>query len=355
MENELVDDRIKVFQRPKMKEQVISGKDLIVVGKLEELLPKLENRKRNEAFLIMPQVELIPGQSSGKLKYQDTVNFSKRGPLVEIRTYKTEEEAIENKWGDLKARIDAWERYKERRDEPFVGWVWNDPEGYAHIVHPSTILEGYRLSNYGFKSRNIKDKTAAFPSIKKEYQARDSPFKTVRVLVPSRSESMKREILVEHIANPNDPKRFLEWTRLTTRHECPLKREDFSFKFKKYVTYCPHDVSAFATISRNYAEEHRRIINQPFPLFSEPLLRFYMTLAYHSLKADVLINNDETKQRIRPLTFPEIDRTLMHAWLKYGNKATFFAHAPTPTKSYKLMRNFDWSIDGPGIPFVDKV
>ena len=151
----------------------------------------------------------------------------------------------------------------------------------------------------------------------------------------------------------HDPASFIEWTRIRSRHDCPLKREDFSFKFQKYVTYCPHDSAAFASISRKYAEEHRRILNQPFSLFSEPMLRLFITFSYHTLKLDVTIDED-IRYRTRPLTLSEIDRGLMHSWLKYGNKATLYAHPPAPTKSYKKMSDFDWSVDGSGMPFYDK-
>ena len=354
MNLELIDNRKEVFARPKTKEQVAKGRKPVKIEKFSDILPAGEYRRKDEFLWLLPQVELIPGQARGDITpYKNAVNFSKRGPLVEIRTF-SREVAIAKQWGDLMARIDACERYKDRTNELFVGLVWKDLEGYAHVYHPTTVVEGHRLFMYGVKSGNIQDKTAVMaPGVKKDYTARDTNLRNVRVIVPSRSEEVKREVVIEHVTSPNDPERFVEWPRIRTRHDCPLKQEDFSFRFPHYVTYCPHDVAAFAALSKKFAEEHGKVLNQPFFLFSEPLLRLHMTLAYHTVKTETIVDGDNIRYRTRPLSFAEINPILINAWIRYGNKSTFYAHKPT--QSYKKMRDYNWSVDEPGMPFIDKI
>lgn len=354
---ELIDDREGVFKRPKTKKEILRDRQIIYVDNFRDIKVAHEYRKANQVVIIAPNVELIPGQSRGKIDYNSAQNYSKRGGLIQIPTF-DETESIKREWSDLRARINACEKNKDKVNGLYVGMSWVDPEKVVHIVHPTTVFEGHRLNMYATKSRTIKDRVEVRDeeevdeNIRKVYGASDSHLKTLRVLVPSRSRNQKHTVLVEHVTDAVDPKRYAEWMRIKTRHECELKREDFSFRFPNYVTYCPHDVAAFVQISKTAAEVQRKVIPQPFPLFSEPMLRLYLSLSYDTLKADVYVDGNDIRQRVRPLTFTEMDPVLMNAWLEYGNKSTFYAHAPT--QHYKRMTEFNWANSAAGMPFIDK-
>jgi len=340
---DVIEDKKSVFQRPTAKKDIIKDRKVITVDRFEDIVPALEHRKSYEAIIISPEVNIIPVNERGVPKFYSAQNFSKRGPLVRLKTF-SQKEMIEREWAPVVAREEACKRYQNRKNNRYVGWLWWDQDNYAHIVHPSTVLEGHRLDNFALKSRNIENKVR-FP---KSYHAHDSDMFSVRALVPSRSER-KHTVIMENLTRLKNPKRFSEWTRFQTRHECPLKREDFSFKYKRRVTYCPHDVCAHAAYSRRVAERSRIVPVQPFPLFSEPTLRLYLSLINDTMKVETHRKNGKVRTRTKPLSFTEMDPILMSAWLTYGNQDTFYAKGPS--KGYKRMRDYDWSPSSPGMPF----
>ncbi|MCH7568373.1 MAG: hypothetical protein IIA87_03035 [Nanoarchaeota archaeon] len=348
--SELVDDRKQIFRRPKTLKEIQKGRRLLEVTSFSDIVPTHEKRKSTEAIVLHSFKIIPPGFYSAQ-------NFSKRGALVELDTFNGDEaRLIEEKLSPRRAREEAEKSGKySPEDGPFVGWTWIDPEGRNHIVHPTTVIEGHRIHMYALKSRSIRDQIEL-----RVYSASDSNLRTIKALVPSRSGEKKHEVVIEHVTDLDDPERFVEWTRLETRHECPHKRNDFSFRFKKTVTYCPHDTAAYAAHSRRVGEEKRRVIFQPFPLFTEPYLRLFFGLAYHTVIVDTEIKGGKPTSRTRPPTFPEIDAVLMDAWLTKGDAPTLFV--PTQTKTYssgpsrkgKKMRDYIWSPDTPGMQFEQR-
>jgi len=353
---ELVDDKTALFERPKTLKAIQQEGKLIEVTRFTDIVPALANRRSTEAVLIHT-AKIIPDD------FYSAANFSKRGPLVYLDTFAQkdgnalradEEQLKKEEWSDLKARIRAEEEYRGKsNDGPYTGWAWVDPERQWHVVHPTTAIEGHRLLMWAIKSRDIRGKIEIKP-----YSAADSKVKTIKVKVPSRSEDKKHDITIEHVTGARDPERFIEWTRLRTRHECPHKRNDFTFRWPQMVTYCPHDVAAYAAYARKIAEETGQVIPQPFPLFTEPILRMHTGALYHAAIVETEIKGNKPRSRTRPLTFAEIDALHMDAWLRYGNKQTFFVRSPTkqyntgpPIGERKRMRDYNWGTGAPGLKF----
>ena len=351
LEAELVDNKEQVFKRPTTLKEIIRGRnEYLTISSFEDIISVLETKKQDEIAIIQSEVEIIPKNQYNEDIYYSAQNFSKRGPLVQLDTlngilYKLKEE----KWGPTKARIEASksETYKNSQ-EHYAGWLWFDPKRTAHVLHPTTVIEGHRIQAYALKSMNIQEKIE-FPN-PRFYHANDSKIKTVRVLVPSRTEK-KHSILMENLTDPEDSESFVQWTRFNTRHKCKHKEEDFSFRFRDYVTYCPHDVAAHAAYSRKIAEETGKIILQPFPLFRESILRLYLSLAYDTVKTEQKIENNKIKTKQRALTLAEIDPIIMYAWLNYKNFNTFYV--PAPSKGYKKMSQYNWAKSGDGIKIKD--
>jgi len=349
----LLDNRKEIFERPKAIRDIIRDREMIFVGKFADIVPALERRKDYEVVVIGPNVNIIPLDKNGIPEYYSAPNFSKRGPLVKLQTF-TKEGQIDRQWSDLKARIDAEERYKngyDRENSRYVGWYWHDFDGVAHIVHPWTVIEGRRLEMYCHKSTNIDEKII----LKKSYHANDSPLINVSSKVPSRSEEKPHIVVMQHLTNPKDPQRFAEWTRFKTRHECGIKQGGFSFRFRKYEIYCPHEVAAHVDYSRDVAMKSGIIVPQPFPMFTEPTLRLCLSALYDTIKVDEM---EKGHRRSRPLSVFEINPILMDAWFTYSNKSTFFVRSPTqtyktgpPIGQRKRMVDYDWSKSAPGMPF----
>lgn len=347
---ELIDERKELFRRPKAIKEIMLGEQPIEVTRPEELL--LAAQYRGTKPLLIHGFDLIPPC------YYSAANFGKRGPLVELPTFEgNARKLIDNRWSELHARIKACETYRNSKKQ-FVGWTWADPEGRHHVLRPTTSFEGHRLHMYSLQATSIEDKI----EVKKEYGAHDSSAKTVSVLVPSRSNKQKYEILVQHVTDANDPARFAEWTRLDTNHFCPQKTFDrVTFRFADrggVVNYCPHDIAAHVAYSRKIGEEKKRIIPQPFPLMTEPFVRLAITLLHHTAKVDIDTKAGKVRTHTRPLTYQEADTVLMDAWKTFDNRYTLFVESPTkaykrgaPLAERKTMRQYDWSINGPGMPF----
>lgn len=345
---EIVDDKEGIFKRPHTKRDILRERRVIRVDRFEDIIPAHEARRANEAVVVGPGVEFYDEH-----QFYSPQNFSKRGPIAWLNTFDGDtRELVRNEWSDLKARIDASERY---HDDParHIGWGWHDPEGIVHVVRPSMVVEGHRLHMFALRSKKIGDKIS-FPK-DEEYSAGDSHLKTVSVNVPSRT-GKPYNILIEHVTDLDDPQRFVEWTRTLVRHDCPFIHNDFTFRWPRVVTYDPHGIAAHAAYSRRVGEEKKRVIPQPFPLFTEPLLRLHLSLVYDTAH---LRMDEHGKTWFQALPFPAIDTVLMEAWKTIGNKGTFYAHAPTKTymtadgqeRRHKRMREYNWSNSDAGMPF----
>lgn len=339
-----------VFHRRTAKKDIIGDRKIINVYRFEDIVPAHENRKADEVVIIHPKVEIIPSAYGGHAIYS-AQNFLKRGPLVTIPTF-SEMEMMAQEWSDLKARIAASEDPANKRSVHYAGWMWTEPSSkIVHVLHPSTVMEGHRLFIASQQSKQLKDKIELRDS---KYHARDSHLSAIRAKVPSRDGSdEKYSVTLEHITDHRDKRRFVEWTKLRSRHECDLKGADFTFRFKDgYVTYCPHDVAAYDAHSAHEAKEHRIVIPQPFPLVSEPMMRLYLSLLNDTMQITVKKGVRET-QRFRPLSLAQTNPILMDAWLnpQYTNRMTFYLHKPVG--GYKRMSEFDITPSAAGLPFRD--
>lgn len=343
---DLIDQKDGFFTRPKTVSEVTRGKsETIKVSDFYEIVDAIASRNENETVQI-EGTHIIPPN------FYSAANFAKRGQWVVLRTFGGNAARLrENRWSELKARIEANETYK-RTDGPFIGWAWKDPRGNHHVVRPSVDLEGHKLEFYAATQTNIHDKI-------KVYSAKNSPRNTILVGVPSRSSDETHQVVIENVPRVRDDEKFVSWTMVNSRHDCDFKRNDFTFRIGGDIkTYCPHDVAAYLAYSRRALAATGEIIPQIFPRFSEAILRLYTGAANHTLIVDEFRKEGKKRHRTRPLSFPEIDALLMDAWLAYGNKQTFFLR--DMKREYKTgppigqrvpMRKYDWSTNAPGMPF----
>jgi hypothetical protein len=340
-----------IFHRETAKRDIIRDRKIINVYKFADIVSAHANRKADEVVIIHPGFEIIPGEQGAPSPYYSARNFLKRGPLVQIPTF-TEMEMMAQEWSDLKARIKASENPENKREVHYSGWMWYEPgTKIAHVLNPATVMEGHRLFITSQQSKQLKDKIKLPDKI---YRARDSHLITISAVVPARHDAdEEHQVNLEHVTTHTDPRRFVEWTKLRSRHECALKRSDFSFRFSDYVTYCPHDVAAYDAYSARVAKEHKVVIPQPFPLTSEPLMRLYLSLLNDTMQIVIDRSGPREKQRFRPLSLAQTNPILMDAWLNpdYTNRMTFYLHKPVG--GYKRMSEFDITPSAAGMPFRD--
>lgn len=339
----------EIFRRPQRVRDVAEGRKPIPVSNFYDIVPAAEERKADE-YLLIDNVSLIPPE------YLDAKNFSKRGPVVVLDTFNGNASRLKSeRKSELRARIEAEEKY-DRKKGPFIGWGWVDPEQVRHIVRPTIVVEGHRIHQYAREEKDISEKI-------KVYHADHAPSNTITVKVPSRSDTRPQIVTLEHIPRLRGDDKFVEWTRVSSRHDCDFKRNDFTFRNGgRTITYCPHDVAAYVAYSRKVAEATAEIIPQVFPMFTEPLLRLFMTATRHALIVDHYKEGRKDRTRTRPLSLPEVDPILMDAWLLHGNKQTFFVRDPTktyetgrPVGERKRMRDYNWwDQKAPGLKFGEE-
>lgn len=340
-------NRSDFFRRPKVRE-IENGMEKVLLAKtFGEIIQKHQNRTPEDFVEIGEEVNIIPKNEQGKDIFYSAQNFRKRGGLIELPVF-SDEEMVKKEWTPVKARIEADKRMEWDDSKKHVGWFWYDPEGYAHIVHPSDAVEGFRIATFSRINSSIENQL----EWSKRYSAKDQPdLIASKVRVPSKGKKEKYEITLQ-TAKPGTKREYQEWVIFNPRHECDIRNNDFTFRFgNKYVTYCPHIFAAEKSNSVNLV--YRKKENMPVqigPLFSEPLLRLHIGLVYHTIKRDRYVEGNKIHTKRRLLTFPEIDAVEMEAWKKLSNEVTFYAKGGRDKKQ-KLMRNYDWSIEGPGMPF----
>lgn len=350
----LSNNRKDYYRRSKNVKELLKGrKKKIYVEKFEEIVPAHEERKEDEVVILSPQIELFnPNQ------FRDARNFSKRGEFIKLETHRPDgtprgfTEALIHALDETPSNLENLNKSR------FSGYMWTDPERYDHFLHETTIIQSNIFHLFPFHSPSIQNQI----KLGKLYSASDSHLRNRRVLVPTKRGAKDIEVIVEHLTGARDPRRFEEWPRIRTRHECPKKREDFSFNSENYVTYDHHDGIAILRAAREIGETDGRIPMVPIPLATEPMIRLYIGLAYHTLKLDLNLERETGRTGLRSLSTPEIDPVLVHTALNYGHKATHWVSSPTRayqddggTLTYgKRMRDFDISIDSGGIPFKHK-
>ena len=339
-QNSYLENRISAFERPKTKREIVRGRKQIHVDSFTDIVPALENRKNNEVLMIGPSVDIIPRDESGIPQYYSAQNFSKRGPLVRLQTF-NKNQSIDKKWSPVKARIDASKRHKFS-DKRWAGWFWRDPENVAHTVQPWMVVEGRRIEMFGHLTGFPEDKV----EITKTYRAKDSNLISIWTKVPSRSSELKHDVVMHNLTSLLDPSRHFEWPRFYTEHSCAFKRGAFSFRFPRANNYCMHEISSHAGYSRTVGEKSGLIILQPAPMVTEPMVRLYLSSIYDTMKIDPTPSG---RGKSRPLSVFEINPILMDAWLRYGNKKTFWVS--TPSKGHKKMSEYDWQNSAPGMEF----
>lgn len=337
----------ELFNRPSTKREITEGKKTETrVKEFYDIVDALARRNSRE-LIVIDEVKIIPDS------FYSPMNFSKRGPVVMLDTFNGNASRLRSeRRSELKARIDAQES-TDRFKGPYIGWAWKDPDGKTHLVRPSVDVEGHRLHQYAFLQSKIKEKIRV-------YNSRGSPANTISVEVPSRSTDDTHHVTIEHVPRVRGDAKYVSWTRTASRHDCDAKRNDFTFRWDgRVVTYCPHDVAAYVAYSRQAAAATGEVIPQIFPMFTEPLLRVFQAATYDTMIVEAYEKDGKTRHRSRPLSFPEIDSILMDAWLKEGNKQTFFVRNPKgqynsgpPIGQRKRMRDYNWfGKDLPGIAF----
>ncbi len=343
---ELSEIKEQLFGKPTSTRAVIGNRREIQISRFSDLGEALSHRQRDEVIIYTGSPIMPPNFFSHQ-------NFSKRGKVVMLDTFDGDErKLIEKEQSELKARIDASEKY-QRRNGPYIGWAWIDPEKMWHIVRPTITMEGHRLHHYAHRSKMVREKIIV-------HNTRESPHNTISLGVPSRSSNEQHEVVLEHVPRIGRKEKFAEWTRLRSRHDCDAKRHDYTFRFGGNITtYCAHDVAAYLAYTRRAIEAIGEVVPQIFPWVTEPFLRVFLGASYNMIIREKFRKAGKERMRSRIPAMAEIDPILMDAWLHYGNRQTCFVrglekHYKTgpPPEKRKKMSQYEWFDNhAPGIPF----
>ena len=368
MDTRALSQQIDCLQRPTSTREIVGSRRVIEVKDFRDIVPALEARKAGEVVLIDEVSIIPPGEENTPSPYYSTQNFSKRGPMIELITFGPNKEGKICWLSPTESLIEtstsgSWRTTPEERH---VAWFWResptDDKSLVHILRPHEFIVGWML----YQRSQQQEKPEFKIELRDEaYSAVDSPNRAFRARVPSKDAEQKYDILLEHVPLPKNPVKARTWKEFNARHECPYRREDFSFRFQRYTTYCHHIWAAYAALSSRIAKESGAVIDQPAPLFAEATQRLFISSLWDVVIRESYEQDNRQHSRTRILTFPEADTLVLDAWKRYGNRYTMFVHTskqrkrhpPTgdPTLAYKPMHNYNWALgDQDGIPFIKR-
>lgn len=347
--DDMVHAYLSSFARPTSTKAIIGEQEPLFAVSWNDIIPALEHRADRQAVVIGPDIQLIPDQSFEGAPIHSAKNFLKRGPYVPLTTYSPP--VLKSKeWSPIKARIAACHRTRtnpELRQNKYVGWEWKDEHGNVHYLNPTKVMTGLKIDILGQKIPDIRFKI----KVGDAYTAEDSIPQTVPVHVPRVEEGkfISDVVNLHHITLPGNPEQYRRWPSIRGDHDCSdrVDRKN-TFVTSSPLPFCKHEVAAYFALSRHVANSGRGIMLQPFPLPSQAMARLYDSLCHNTIKQD--LNASTRRLNHRTLNETEINILMMEAWLRKGNKKTWYARPPA--KGGTKLIDYDW-MKGPGIPFSE--
>jgi len=312
----------------------------------------IENLGPNEVAVI--PYTLVPfGFREGPDAHPTFPMFSKRGPRVKIPTESSLEDAMASGLGPTRRRIQTFDSLDD--DIVAVGMSWYSPQDrQTRIVTPHSVLEGTRLYVFGLRSRHEGDKNKNHHIEVAEYGIdRDNidSGASVMVHVPSRSQNMRHRVKL-HNAPFIGSHDLAIWPNLLTAHSnCGSKDYDDVFwdrnevtgrrKKQRAVVFDPHDVAAYfafsheetARINRKNPASGRKMVLQPFPLFTPRTVDFWKKLLTQTFFGQ--------PYSAQPLRGREINTEMMRFLARNNASDTQY------TQRGMRFENYDWTPNFP--------
>ncbi len=336
-------DIAKFFYRPQTVGEILEGRTATRSG-ASDLVGKIEGLKEDEALVVTEPI--IPGGYGRYPLFEDPQNFLKRGELVRLRTPQSIREAVEQKAGPARLRIDAFENLSE--DRAYCGFSWTGlRDGRKRIVHLDDVILGTKLFVYSSTARP-KDDRIEIRGYDNHHRVRDVGAVFI-CSVPSRSQEFSDRPHYVKLSGVPSPRHYLQyatWFDLEGEHLCRKKANwEITYRFvQNPVVFCPHEIAAFLAISKMYCGQTGRMPLTPFPLPTEMTVAFWRKLTEQVVcEVDMLDNNKNTRLRKdgtprrkkRPTNFADRERLLWQLVARHGHKATLFAKG-------KKFRDYKW-------------
>lgn len=323
------------FYEPRSVSEITAGSTIVPLREVSRVdLVGLIDQVDSDIVLVLKDQLINYGKTPPNFLHSP--NFLKRGkelhlPLPSAAQYCDESTAPVNLRRRMVAKMDAQENY--------CGFTWRGlrtDDKRKRKVHLDDCLAAGKLFAFSEQADDTDDK------IRVKVYDRTYYAKTQGAAywcdVPSRSSDRVYTFGMLHVPLVRSTGEYSIWTNLDTEgHDCKLKiARKITFRdAPSQVTFCPHETAAyFHIVTTNYPRD-RKLMVQPFPLFTQGMVDFWKTL-----KTRVLIDEPfedskgRTRRKRRKLNMAEREVLLHNKVALHGHDAMLFAR--------RKIKDYDW-------------
>ncbi len=314
--------RTQYFQFPHRVQDILGGRKVIETEN-QDLAYKIDNLAADEALVITAPV--VPGGYGPYPLFEDPLNFMKRGRLVLLRTPKSLEQAIDEKMGPTRLRIEKFDNLD--RESIRCGYSWTGLRtNQKRIAHLDDVMLGMMLFSYCEHAADEDDRIT-LRCYDNHYRAFSSGGAFL-FQVPSMSRD-EISYMVRLSGMPVMPggRSYAAWFDLQSAHACEKKANTMTYRYAvDPEVFCPHDVAAAMTLMKHVKDVEKRPVLLPFPVPTEKMVAYWRKLREQVMMQETTFDEKgKMHQDKRPLNFADREVLLWQYVGLQKHKATFYA------------------------------
>ncbi|HLC55424.1 MAG TPA: hypothetical protein VJJ75_02730 [Candidatus Nanoarchaeia archaeon] len=315
-------ERTKYFQFPHRVQDILGGRKVMKTEN-EGLACKIDKLAADEALVITGPI--VPGGYGNYPLFEDPLNFMKRGRMVLLRTPSSLEQAIEEKMGPTRLRIEKFDYLDSQSIR--CGYSWNGIRSQQkRIAHLDDVMTGMMLFSFCEHAAQEKDQITL--------RAYDSHYRAFSMggaflfNVPSMSrEDISYMVRLSGVPIMPGGRSYAAWFDLQSAHACEKKANTMTFRYNvDPEVFCQHDVAAFMKLAKHVKDAEKRPVLLPFPIPTESTVWYWRKLREQVMVEEKTYDEKGKMHREkRPLNFADREVLL---WQYVGlkkHKATFYA------------------------------
>src|SRR3989344_6496399 len=147
-------ERTKYFQFPHRVQDILGGRKVMKTEN-EGLACKIDKLAADEALVITGPI--VPGGYGDYPLFEDPLNFMKRGRMVSLYEPSSLREAVHDRLGPTRLRIDSFDSLNPENE--YCGYSWTGiRHGQKRVVHLDDIMLGLQLFSFSDNSKAKEDR-----------------------------------------------------------------------------------------------------------------------------------------------------------------------------------------------------
>jgi len=307
------------FKRPELVREIVDERQ-VVYSQRETLAEKIESLTKDQSLVI--DYKIIPEN------YRNGAHFLKRGPQINLKRYRTLEEAINDSIPMWKLREQRFKQINKNKNYCGYGWWGIRKSREFKKVHLVDCIKGAKLFVFSELSRKNEDKTKV-----RRYDGHSKARKKggkYLIEVPSMTKQMKYLVNLEYIPITRKRNKYSIIFDLSTRHGCEAYvANTFSYRYAtSEVGFCPHIIAAYHKFAKEEWDNGNKTPMQmnPFAIPTKQTVDFYNKLERQvMIKEYYYDKNRKMRSKRRPLNKAEKEILLWKYVAAHGPKKTFYA------------------------------